>query len=111
MKEISVLIGGKAGDGINNAGAMVAQLLNRMGYRIYLYYPGGHNFAIIRGSEQYVASHRNRVDFVLALNKETIDRHREKYSPDTVIIFNADQVKIPGNGISVKAILSEEKAP
>jgi 2-oxoglutarate ferredoxin oxidoreductase subunit alpha len=117
MKEISVLIGGKAGDGINNAGAMVAQLLNRLGYRIYLYfdYPslirGGHNFAIIRGSERLVGTHENHVDFVLALNKETIDHHREKYSEDTVIIFNADQVKIPGNGVTVQAILSEEKAP
>ena len=117
MKELSVLIGGKAGDGINNAGAMVAQLLNHLGYRVYLYfdYPslirGGHNFAIIRGAENPVGTHENHIDFVLALNKETIDRHREKYSEDTVIIFNADQVKIPGNGVRVKEILSEEKAP
>ena len=117
VNEVSVLIGGKAGDGINNAGAMVAQLLNNLGYRVYLYfdYPslirGGHNFAIIRGSDQYVGTHRNHVDFVLALNKETIDRHREKYSPDTVIIFNADQVKIPGNGVPVKEILAAEQAP
>ena len=117
MNEVSVLIGGKAGDGINNAGAMVAQLLNTMGYCIYLYfdYPslirGGHNFAIIRGSDQYVGTHRNRVDFVLALNKEAIDRHREKFTPETVIIFNADQVKIPGNGVPVKDILAAEQAP
>jgi len=117
MKELSVLIGGKAGDGINNAGAMVAQLLNHLGYRIYLYfdYPslirGGHNFAIIRGAENPVGTHENHVDFVLALNKETIDRHREKYSKETVIIFDADQVKIPGNGVAVKAILSDEHAP
>ena len=117
MKEVSVLIGGKAGDGINNAGAIVAQLLNNLGYRIYLYfdYPslirGGHNFAIIRGADHYIGTHRNRVDFVLALNKETIDRHQEKYSPDTVIIFNADQVKIPGNGVPVKDILASVQAP
>ncbi|HUH79609.1 MAG TPA: 2-oxoacid:acceptor oxidoreductase subunit alpha [Methanoregula sp.] len=117
MKEISVLIGGRAGDGINNAGAMVAQLLNRLGYRVYLYfdYPslirGGHNFAIVRGSERYIGAHRNHVDFVLALNRETIDRHRKDYSPDTVIIFNADQVKIAGNGVPVKAILAAEEAP
>lgn len=117
MNEVSVLIGGKAGDGINNAGAMVAQLLNNLGYRVYLYfdYPslirGGHNFAIVRGSEQYAGTHRNHVDFVLALNKETIDRHREKFSPDTVIIFNADQVKIPGNRVAIKEILAAEQAP
>ena len=117
MSEVSVLIGGKAGDGINNAGAMVAYLLNAMGYRVYLYfdYPslirGGHNFAIVRGSDQYIGTHRNRADFVLALNKETIDRHQPEYSRDTVIIFNADQVKIPGNGVQVKAILADEQAP
>ncbi len=32
MKDVSVLIGGKAGDGINSAGALVAQLLNYLGY-------------------------------------------------------------------------------
>ena len=62
MKEVSVLIGGKAGDGINSAGSMVAQLLNHLGYRIYMYfdYPslirGGHNFTVIRGSEQDIGS-------------------------------------------------------
>jgi 2-oxoglutarate ferredoxin oxidoreductase subunit alpha len=117
MTEVSVLIGGKAGDGINSAGAIVAQLLNRMGYRVYLYfdYPslirGGHNFAIIRGSDKNIGSHRNRADFLLALNNETIERHREKITPETSVISNADQVKSGGQGIPVKAILAAEKAP
>jgi 2-oxoglutarate ferredoxin oxidoreductase subunit alpha len=117
MNEISVLIGGKAGDGINSAGSMVAQLLNHLGYRIYLYfdYPslirGGHNFAIIRGSEQDVGTCRNHIDFVLALNEETIERHKDKYTPNTVIISNRDLVKNSAYGIPVKAILEEEKAP
>ena len=82
MKEVSVLIGGKAGDGINSAGSMVAQLLNHLGYRIYMYfdYPslirGGHNFTVIRGSEQDIGSCRDTIDFILALDKETITRHR-----------------------------------
>ena len=117
MNEVSVLIGGKAGDGINSAGAMVAQLLNHLGYRIYLYfdYPslirGGHNFAVIRGSEQTVGTCRNHVDFVLALNEETIERHKEKYTQKTVFISNKDLVKNGSYGIPVKNILAEEKAP
>ena len=117
MNEVSVLIGGKAGDGINSAGAMVAQLLNHLGYRIYLYfdYPslirGGHNFAIIRGSERNVGSCRNHVDFILALNEETIERHKEKCMQKTVIISNKDLVKNGAYGIPVKAILSEKNAP
>jgi len=117
MNEVSVLIGGKAGDGINSAGAMVAQLLNHLGYRIYLYfdYPslirGGHNFTIIRGSERDVGTCRNHVDFVLALNEETIERHKEKYTQKTVILSNRDLVKNGSYGIPVKAILAEEKSP
>ena len=117
MKDISVLIGGKAGDGINSAGALVAQLLNTIGYTIYLYfdYPslirGGHNFAIIRGSDQGIGTCWNTVDFVLALNNDTIELHRDKCTLKTEIIFNADLVKSAGQGIQVQAILNGEHAP
>jgi 2-oxoglutarate ferredoxin oxidoreductase subunit alpha len=117
MNEVSVLVGGKAGDGINSAGAMVAQLLNHLGYRIYLYfdYPslirGGHNFAIIRGRETATGTCGRTVDFVLALNQETVDRHRDALKKDTAIIFNADLVKGAGQGVPVKEILSAEHAP
>jgi 2-oxoglutarate ferredoxin oxidoreductase subunit alpha len=117
MKDVSVLIGGKAGDGINSAGALVAHLLNHMGYSIYLYfdYPslirGGHNYAIIRGSEKSIGTCWNNVDFVLALNKETVERHQDRCTRETVIISNADLVKSAGQGIPVNAILNAEHAP
>jgi 2-oxoglutarate ferredoxin oxidoreductase subunit alpha len=117
MKDVSVLIGGKAGDGINSAGALVAHLFNHIGYSIYLYfdYPslirGGHNFAIIRGSEKSIGTCRNYVDFVLALNRETVESHQDKYTKETVIISNSDLVKSAGQGIPVKVILSAEHAP
>jgi len=117
MNDISVLVGGKAGDGINNAGAMVAQLLNHLGYRIYLYfdYPslirGGHNFAIIRGRETAPGTCGLRVDFVLALDQETVGKHKDAWKTDTALIFNKDLVKTTGQGISIKEILSAEHAP
>jgi 2-oxoglutarate/2-oxoacid ferredoxin oxidoreductase subunit alpha len=117
MNEISVLIGGKAGDGINSTGAMVAQLLNHLGYRIYLYfdYPslirGGHNFAIVRGSESATGTCGTKVDFVLALDQETIELHRDAWKTDTAVIFNLDLVKATGQGIPVKEILAAEDAP
>jgi 2-oxoglutarate ferredoxin oxidoreductase subunit alpha len=92
MHEVSVLVGGKAGDGINSAGAMVTQLLNHMGYHTYLYfdYPslirGGHNFAVIRGAEKPVACCKKSVDFILALSQETLERHKKASRPDTAVI-------------------------
>ncbi|MGB9177196.1 MAG: 2-oxoacid:acceptor oxidoreductase subunit alpha [Methanoregula sp.] len=117
MNEVSVLIGGKAGDGINNAGAIVAQLLNHLGYRIYLYfdYPslirGGHNFAIVRGSESAIGTCGTKVDFVLALDQATVDRHKDAQKTDTAVIFNLNVVKTTGQGISLKEILAAEHAP
>ena len=117
MNEVSVLIGGKAGDGINSAGAMAAQLLNHWGYRIYLYfdYPslirGGHNFAIVRGRETATGTCGMQVDFVLALDQETVERHKNAWKKDTAIIFNEDLVKATGQGIPVKEILAAEHAP
>jgi len=116
-QEVSILVGGKAGDGINSAGAVVAQFLNHLGYAPYLYfdYPslirGGHNFAIIRGAQKAIGVHRDPVDFVLALNRETVTRHQERFHKNTVIVFNEDTVHADGQGVPVSRILSEEKAP
>jgi 2-oxoglutarate ferredoxin oxidoreductase subunit alpha len=117
MNDVSVLIGGKAGDGINSAGAMVARLLGRMGYHVYLYfdYPslirGGHNFAVIRGAETSIGTCRENVDFLLALNQETVQRHRHQLNPGAAIVFNSDLVKGEGQGVPVTSILHEEQAP
>ena len=117
MNEVSVLIGGKAGDGINSAGAMVAQLLNHLGYRIYLNfdYPslirGGHNFALVRGREIATGTCGPAVDFVLALDQETVERHRGAWKTDTAVVYNRDLVKAPGQGISLKEVLAAEHAP
>jgi 2-oxoglutarate ferredoxin oxidoreductase subunit alpha len=117
MQEVSVLIGGKAGDGINSAGAMIAQLLNHIGYHVYLYfdYPslirGGHNFALVRGADQGIGTCRETVDFVLALDQETMKRHSGTVNAGAAVLYNSDLVKGSGHGIPVREILSLEKAP
>jgi len=117
MEDFSILIGGKAGDGINSAGMVIAHLFNRLGYRVYMYfdYPslikGGHNYAIVRASRERIGSHRDRVDFVLALNQESVDFHKSLCSGETVHIFDISGVRADGIGVNLKEILKEEGAP
>ena len=65
-REVSVLIGGRAGDGVSSAGQIIAHLLAKNGYRVHMYfdYPslikGGHNFAIIRGAEEGIGAVREQ---------------------------------------------------
>jgi len=87
-----------------------------MGYYLYIYrdYPslirGGHTFSIIRASEEKIAAHREKIDFLLALNQDTVDLHREKIKTGTVIIYDSTSVKSEGSGIPIGKIIQEEKA-
>jgi len=117
--EVSVLIGGRAGDGISSAGQIIARLLAHEGYHIYMHfdYPslikGGHNFAIVRAAEDDIGAVREKVDFILALNQETVDLHRARLNPGGVIIHDSRKVDLAGGGIGVpvKEFLAAEKAP
>lgn len=123
MGDISVLIGGKAGFGIDRASLVIANLLSRSGYHIYVYrdYPslirGGHTFSIIRASDKRLAVHTDAIDYILALNKETMELHKARLKKTGVIIYDSGAIKpeelpksIPSAGLPVDEILKSEKA-
>jgi 2-oxoglutarate ferredoxin oxidoreductase subunit alpha len=113
LKEISILIGGKAGDGIKEAGQIIARLLNRLGYRIFLYdeYPslvkGGHNFNVIRGSDKKIRAHKKELDIIVALNQETAEKHNSDLKSGGVVLYDSDEVDIEGIGIPFTSIVKE----
>lgn len=122
MEDFSILIGGIAGDGINEAGLTAARLMNRLGYRIFMYYDypslikGGHNFSMVRASSERIGVCRDEIDLLIALNQDTVDRHSGRLKEGSIFIFDADNVMGEGIaekscGISVTGILKEEGAP
>ncbi|MEW6008773.1 MAG: 2-oxoacid:acceptor oxidoreductase subunit alpha [Candidatus Omnitrophota bacterium] len=123
MDDFALLIGGKAGDGIDKAGSIIASLLNQLGYSIYVYrdYPsiirGGHTFSIIRASREKKATCREKIDFLLALNQDSITFHTNKLTDNCLVIYNSDLVKVDtippekkSFGIPLEKIVKEEKA-
>jgi len=118
MQEYSVLIGGRAGEGINRASAVLCHLLARLGRYVYMYfdYPslvrGGHNFAVVRSAGRPVRTHRDRVDAVLALDQATVDRHAGALASGGVVVYDASVVKrADGIPVPLGGILEEERAP
>jgi len=115
MNELSVLVGGQAGDGIRQAGVIISKLLNSFGYRIFMYYDypslirGGHNFSIVRASKEKIQASRDYVNIILALNQETVDKHRKKLTKDGFIIFDSDTAKAEGIGVPATKIIKEIK--
>ncbi len=121
MQEFSILIGGKAGFGIDKSSSIIGRLLNRLGYHIYIYrdYPslirGGHTFSIIRTSRNRIAAHTDKVDLVIALNQETLNLHKNRLKQECLFLFDSEQVKVDvktcGLGIPLGKLLKEENAP
>lgn len=117
MKELSVIIGGQAGDGINQAAELLCRIFTASGLRVYglIDYPslirGGHNFAIVRGADAAVSAHRDAVDFVLALNQETADRHRARLRDPSRLVFDMGAVKAEGIGLPLETMLKAVGAP
>ncbi len=122
MDNFSTLIGGIAGDGINEAGLTVARLFSRLGYRIYMYYDypslirGGHNFSLVRISREKVAAHTDQIDVLIALNQETLKKHAGRLKDSSFVIYDADKVKLDvtkhrGCGLTITSILKDAGAP
>ena len=113
MKEISILVGGKAGDGIRQAGHVIALLLNRIGYRIFFYddYPslirGGHNFSIIRASDKRIAAHKETVDVILALNQDVVEKHNHRLNTGGLILYDSKNAEAEGIGFDFMDIVKK----
>jgi len=98
-KDFSILIGGKAGEGSRKAGLVIAKLFTELGYKIFIYddyqslIRGGHNFSHIRAADKKILSHREKLDFLLGLNKDVIEKHKNKLDKNGIIIQNSEAKK------------------
>lgn len=96
MNELTWKIGGEAGFGIMVSGLNFARMCMRGGLHIFTAneYPslirGGHNTETVRASEQKVTTIKKSVDFLVALNKETIDLHKHELSEGAGILYDLE---------------------
>ncbi|MFC1768571.1 2-oxoacid:acceptor oxidoreductase subunit alpha [Nanoarchaeota archaeon] len=100
VNELNWKIGGEAGMGILNAGMLFAKITLRGGLWsvAHAIYPslirGGHNHLDVHVGEEKVFSHRNRVDVLVALNRETFDIHKDLLSSGAGVIFDNKEYAI-----------------
>jgi len=96
--DFSILIGGPAGRGSRKAGLLIAKLFSEYGYKIFIYddyqslIRGGHSFSQIRASKKNILSHRKKIDFLLALDKTTIEKHKRYLDGKGAVIYSSNEV-------------------
>ncbi len=100
--DISIAIGGAAGQGIATPGNILARMFirRRLHFNAYNAYQsiirGGHIFLTVRISDREIYSHGDKLDLLVCLNQDTMDRHQGLMGPGTRVIFNSDSIK-PGD--------------
>lgn len=89
---LNILIGGKAGQGINKVSEIVANILNKYGYFTFNYRDyqslirGGHNFNVLSISEKQIESHESKIDILVALDDRTLKQHKKSLNENPTII-------------------------
>lgn len=93
-------IGGEAGQGIAASGLIFSRTCARAGYYIFDYgeYPslirGGHNTYQVRVAAEEIHSMTKTVHILVALNKETVDLHKNELAENAALIYDSDTVKV-----------------
>lgn len=106
------MIGGEAGFGIQSAGHYFGLTCARGGLSVFgnAEYPslirGGHNSNVIRVADFEVAVHKEILDLLLAMNKETLDLHVKELVEGGGVIYDADVIKdyVFPAGVAVYAV-------
>src|SRR5438445_8608185 len=100
--QLAIGIGGAAGQGIATPGDMLARIFVRRGLHLKTYSAyqsivrGGHILLTLRTSDQPILSTGDKLDMLVTLNQDTMDRHLGLMGSGSIVLFNSDKVH-PGN--------------
>ncbi|MCC7560707.1 MAG: 2-oxoacid:acceptor oxidoreductase subunit alpha [Methanobacterium sp.] len=98
-EDISVVLCGEAGQGIQTVEAILAQAVKQSGYNIFSTKEymsrvrGGQNSTEIRISSRRVASYVDRIDLLLALSSGAINHLKDRISSETLIMGDPEHIK------------------
>ena len=99
--DFAIGIGGEAGQGIATPGDILARIFARRGLNLNAYNAyqsiirGGHTFLTIRASDGPVRSMGDKIDVLIPLNQDTMDRHLRLLNKGAVVLFESEKIK-PG---------------
>ena len=95
--ELSIVLAGEAGQGIQSIESILAGVLKQEGYNIFSTKEymsrvrGGVNSTEIRVSSERVAAFTDRIDILIVLSPESIAHLKKRITKDTLIMMMSDE--------------------
>jgi 2-oxoglutarate ferredoxin oxidoreductase subunit alpha len=108
-QSFTVGVGGAAGQGVATPGDIFAKIFSRRGLHLNAYNAyqsiirGGHTFLTIRTGPNKISNMGDRIDLLIPLNQDTMDRHLSLLSAGGACLYNADLIQpgTPANGVQM----------
>ena len=102
MKQtFTIGIGGAAGQGVATPGDIFAKIFSRRGLHLNAYNAyqsiirGGHTFLTVRTGPEKVTNMGDRIDLLIPLNQDTMNRHLNLLTAGAACVYNSDTIQ-PG---------------
>ncbi|MDD5258956.1 MAG: 2-oxoacid:acceptor oxidoreductase subunit alpha [bacterium] len=98
--DYNIVIGGKAGQGLQTISDALSKLFLRGGYEVFTSQDymsrvrGGHNFFMIRVSDRPVSAQKPKIDLLIALDQETIDLHWPDLEPEAFVFYDGESIHL-----------------
>src|SRR5947208_17009481 len=99
--DFAVAIGAENGQGIASTGDILARIFARRGLNVDAYNAyqsiirGGHTFLTVRASNGPVRSMGDKLDVLIPLNQDSLDRHLRLMQAGACVVYDGDKLK-PG---------------
>src|ERR1700739_52990 len=106
-RTFAIAIGGAAGQGVATPGDIFAKIFSRRGLHLNAYNAyqsiirGGHTFLTIRTGPEKVTNMGDRVDLLIPLNQNAMDRHLGLLTEGAACLYNSETIK---PGIAAKGV-------
>lgn len=97
--DYTLRVGGEAGQGLQTIGGALAKVISLNSYHVFTHQDymsrirGGHNFYQIRFSDRRVTASRDVLDILLALDLNTIEKHRKSLGEEGIILYDSESIK------------------
>jgi len=109
QETFAIGIGGAAGQGVATPGDIFAKIFSRRGLNLNAYNAyqsiirGGHTFLTIRTGTEKVTNMGDRIDLLIPLNQDSMDRHLRLLGRGAACIYNADTITAapPAEGVQL----------
>lgn len=101
QEDISIVLCGQAGQGVQTVEFLLTRLLKRAGYHVFATKEymsrvrGGANSTTIRVSGKPVRASVSRMDILIALNRGAVEHVAERLSPETVVLAEKGDIGDP----------------